>query len=91
MFAILRQAGGRRYEVDFEDDPVLLDVAMSATTRLTSRSSGGLFTVAFAGTEFILGAPRSRCAQSAGASRPRMSITKTSVEPAGIEPCAWSP
>ena len=32
MFAILRQAGGRRYEVDFEDDPVLLDVAMSATT-----------------------------------------------------------
>jgi hypothetical protein len=32
MFAILRQAGGRRYEVDFEDDPVVVDVAMSATT-----------------------------------------------------------
>ena len=32
MFAILRQAGGRRHEVDFEDDSVVLDVAMSATT-----------------------------------------------------------
>ncbi|MCW6512722.1 hypothetical protein [Lichenifustis flavocetrariae] len=32
MFAILRQAGGRRYEVDFEDDAVVVDVAMNATT-----------------------------------------------------------
>lgn len=32
MFAILRQASGRRYEVDFDADPVVLDVAMSATT-----------------------------------------------------------
>ena len=32
MFAILRQASGRRYEVDFDDDPVLLDVVMSETT-----------------------------------------------------------
>ena len=32
MFAILRQASGRRYEVDFDDDPVLLDVAMSEAT-----------------------------------------------------------
>ena len=32
MFAILRQAGGRRYKVDFEDDAVVVDVAMNATT-----------------------------------------------------------
>ena len=32
MFAILRQASGRRHEVDFDDDPVLLDIAMSETT-----------------------------------------------------------
>jgi len=32
MFAILRQASGRRYEVDFDAGPVVLDVAMSATT-----------------------------------------------------------
>ena len=32
MFAILRQSSGRRYEVDFDDDPVVLDVAMSETT-----------------------------------------------------------
>ena len=32
MFAILRQASGRRHEVDFNDDLVVLDVAMSATT-----------------------------------------------------------
>lgn len=32
MFAILRGANGRRHEVDFEDDPVIVDVAMSATT-----------------------------------------------------------
>ncbi len=32
MFAILRQPSGRRHEVDFDDDPVLLDVAMSETT-----------------------------------------------------------
>ena len=32
MFAILRQSNGHRYEVDFDDDPVVLDVAMSATT-----------------------------------------------------------
>ena len=32
MFAILRGANGRRHEVDFGDDPVTVDVAMSATT-----------------------------------------------------------
>ena len=32
MFAILRGANGRRHEVDFGDDPVTIDVAMSATT-----------------------------------------------------------
>ncbi len=32
MFAILRGRNGRRHEVDFEDDPVIVDVSMSATT-----------------------------------------------------------
>src|SRR3954452_22101228 len=32
MFAILRGASGRRHEVDFGDDPVTIDVAMSPTT-----------------------------------------------------------
>jgi hypothetical protein len=32
MFAILRGANGRRHEVDFHDDPVTVDVSMSATT-----------------------------------------------------------
>jgi hypothetical protein len=32
MFAILRGANGRRHEVDFHDDPVTVDVAMSGTT-----------------------------------------------------------
>ena len=32
MFAILRGANGRRHEVDFGDDPVTVDVAMSPTT-----------------------------------------------------------
>jgi hypothetical protein len=32
MFAILCGANGRRHEVDFNDDPVTVDVAMSETT-----------------------------------------------------------
>jgi hypothetical protein len=32
MFAILRGANGRRHEVDFGDDPITIDVAMSPTT-----------------------------------------------------------
>ncbi len=32
MFAILRGANGRRHEVDFGDDAVTIDVAMSSTT-----------------------------------------------------------
>jgi hypothetical protein len=32
MFAILRGANGRRHDVDFNDDPVTVDVAMSAST-----------------------------------------------------------
>jgi hypothetical protein len=32
MFAILRGANGRRHEVDFNDDPVIVDVSMSAAT-----------------------------------------------------------
>lgn len=31
MFAILRGANGRRHEVDFLNDPVSVEVAMSAT------------------------------------------------------------
>ena len=32
MFAILRGANGRRHEVDFQDDPVVVDVSMSTET-----------------------------------------------------------
>jgi hypothetical protein len=32
MFAILRGANGRRHEVDFQDDPVIVDVSMSTAT-----------------------------------------------------------
>lgn len=32
MFAIVRGANGRRHEVDFGDDPVVVDVAMSDET-----------------------------------------------------------
>jgi hypothetical protein len=32
MFAILRGAKGRRHEVDFKDDPVIVDVSMSTAT-----------------------------------------------------------
>src|SRR6516225_2826564 len=32
VFAILRGANGRRHEVDFEDDPVIVDVSMSSST-----------------------------------------------------------
>ena len=32
MFAILRDANGRRHEVDFKDDPVFVDVSMSSAT-----------------------------------------------------------
>jgi hypothetical protein len=30
MFAILRGANGRRHEVDFNDDPVIVDVSIGA-------------------------------------------------------------
>lgn len=32
MFAALRGTNGRRHEVDFQDDPVIVDVAMSPQT-----------------------------------------------------------
>jgi hypothetical protein len=32
MFAILRGANGRRHEVDFDEDPVIVDVSIGATT-----------------------------------------------------------
>jgi len=32
MFAILRGPNGRRHEVDFGDDPITVEVAMSRTT-----------------------------------------------------------
>ena len=32
MFAILRGANGRRHEVDFQDDPVSVDVSVGAVT-----------------------------------------------------------
>jgi hypothetical protein len=45
MFAILRGANGRRHEVDFNEDPVIVDVAMSSTTvqiTMTAAGSGDL-------------------------------------------------
>jgi hypothetical protein len=41
MFAILRGATGRRHEVDFQDDPVTVDVAMSATTVQITMTAAG--------------------------------------------------
>jgi hypothetical protein len=43
VFAILRGANGRRHEVDFQDDPVIVDVSMSPTTvqiTMTAADSG---------------------------------------------------
>jgi hypothetical protein len=43
VFAILRGASGRRHEVDFEDDPVIVNVSMSPTTvqiTMTAADSG---------------------------------------------------
>ena len=41
MYAILRGANGRRHEVDFGDDPVVVDVAMSdVTVQITMTASG---------------------------------------------------
>ena len=41
MYAILRGANGRRHEVDFGDDPVVVDVAMSdVTVQITITASG---------------------------------------------------
>ena len=41
MYAILRSANGRRQEVDFGDDPVVVDVAMSdLTVQVTMTASG---------------------------------------------------
>jgi hypothetical protein len=41
MFAILRVANGRRHEVDFRDDPVTVDVAMSTTTVQITMTAAG--------------------------------------------------
>jgi hypothetical protein len=43
VFAILRGASGRRHEVDFEDDSVIVNVSMSPTTvqiTMTAADSG---------------------------------------------------
>ena len=41
MYAILRGANGRRHEVEFGDDPVVVDVAMSdITVQITITASG---------------------------------------------------
>ena len=43
MYAILRGANGRRHEVDFGDDPVVVNVAMSdITVQITMTASDGL-------------------------------------------------
>jgi hypothetical protein len=43
MYAILRGANGRRHEVDFGDDPVVMNVAMSdITVQITMTASGDL-------------------------------------------------
>jgi hypothetical protein len=41
MFAILRGANERRHEVDFNDDPVTVDIAMSATTVQITMTAAG--------------------------------------------------
>jgi hypothetical protein len=43
MYAILRGANGRRHEVDFGDDPVVVDVAMSDVTLPMSGAAGSRF------------------------------------------------
>jgi hypothetical protein len=41
MYAILRGTNGRRHEVDFGDDPVVVNVAMSdITVQITMTASG---------------------------------------------------
>jgi hypothetical protein len=41
MYAVLRGVNGRRHEVDFGDDPVVVDVAMSdVTVQITMTASG---------------------------------------------------
>ena len=43
MYAILRGANGRRHEVDFGDEPVVVNVAMSdITVQITVTAPGGL-------------------------------------------------
>jgi len=43
MYAILRGANGRRHEVDFGDDPVVVNVAMSdITVQITMTASDDL-------------------------------------------------
>jgi hypothetical protein len=52
MFAILRGANGRRHEVDFNQDPVIVKVSMNAAmvqitmTAADSGDPGGALTVA---------------------------------------------
>jgi hypothetical protein len=38
MFAILRGANGRRHEVDFNEDPVIVDVSIGATAATRCRA-----------------------------------------------------
>jgi hypothetical protein len=43
MYAILRGANGRRHEVDFGDDPVVVNVAMTdITVQITMTAPGDL-------------------------------------------------
>jgi hypothetical protein len=43
MYAILRGANGRRHEVDFGDDPVVVEVSMSdITVQITMTAPGDL-------------------------------------------------
>ena len=43
MYAIVRGANGRRHEVDFGDDPVVVNVAMSdITVQITMTAPGDL-------------------------------------------------
>jgi hypothetical protein len=41
MFAILRGSNGRRHEVDFHDEPVTVDIAMSVTTVQITMTAAG--------------------------------------------------
>lgn len=88
MFAILRQIDGRRHEVDFDDDPVLLDVAISATTiqiTMTAAESGDpekkRFVTVVVPREALITALAAAGSTARSADRPKPRIVPSGREP----------